>query len=53
MKMECENGEISDEPLKIIDVDDTVSCAQYTLENNMLDTPGWKRFKPITKKRRK
>ena len=39
-----ENGEILDKPLGIITADNAISRAQYTLQNNLLDTIGWKRF---------
>jgi hypothetical protein len=47
--MEWESGEITSEPLKVIAVDDPVSCAIYARENDLLDKPGWKRFKHIAK----
>ena len=40
-------------PLKIVAVDDPVSCAIYARENDLLDTPGWKRFKHIAKLEKK
>jgi hypothetical protein len=48
-QIEWENGEITNEPLKIIAADDPVSCAIYARENDLLDKPGWKRFKQIAK----
>jgi hypothetical protein len=47
--MEWENGEITNDPLKIIAADDPVSCAIYARENDLLDKPDWKRFKQIAK----
>ena len=32
--------------------DDPVSCAQYALDNNLLDTDGWRIFKKIAKTRK-
>jgi hypothetical protein len=43
-----ENGDITYEPLKIIAADDP--WAIYARENNLLDKPGWKRFKQIAKR---
>jgi hypothetical protein len=43
------NGEITSEPLKVVAADDPVSCAIYTRENDLLNKPGWKRFKYIAK----
>jgi hypothetical protein len=51
--IERENGEITSEPLKVIAADDPVSCAIYTRENDLLDKPGWKRFKHIAKREKK
>jgi len=47
-----ENGETSSEPLTVIAADDPVSCAIYARENNLLDLPGWKRFKGIAKQQK-
>jgi len=35
------------EPLDIIAVDDPVTCAKYAKENDLLELPGWKRFKSV------
>ena len=51
--IEWENGEITPEPLGIIGADDPVACAIYARDNNLLDTPGWKRFKTIAKRQKK
>jgi hypothetical protein len=51
--IELENGEITAEPLSIIGVDDPVTCALYAKENNLLNEPSWKRFKPIAKRQQK
>jgi hypothetical protein len=42
--VECPNGETTTEPLNIIVVDYPVSCALYTRDNQLLDTPGWRQF---------
>ena len=51
--IEWENGETTAEPLTIIGADDPVSCAIYARNNNLLDKPGWKRFKHIAKRQKK
>jgi len=48
--VEWENGEITSEPLNVIASDDPVTCAIYARENNLLDLPGWKRFKSIARR---
>ena len=45
--------DITNEPLDIIANDNPVTCEVYTRENDLLDMPGWKRFKHITKKEKK
>ena len=45
--IEWENGEITSEPLSVIAADDPVTCALHGDENNLLDQPGWKRFKQL------
>jgi hypothetical protein len=34
----------------VIANDDPVTCAVYEMENNLLDLPGWKRFKRIARR---
>ncbi len=46
--MEWENGEITEEPLAIIEADNPVTCAIYAKEKGLLDKNGWKCFKRIT-----
>ena len=53
INIEWETGEITTEPLHLIAADDPVSCAIYARENNLLDLPGWKRFKSIAKREKK
>ena len=53
LRVEWETGEITSEPLDIIAKDDPVSCAVYAKENNLSDTPGWKRFKSIARRQKK
>jgi Reverse transcriptase (RNA-dependent DNA polymerase) len=50
LRIEWENGEITDEPMTTIAADDPVTCAIYAKDNDLLDVPGWKRFKPIAKR---
>jgi hypothetical protein len=45
-----ENGEITSQPLKVIAADDPVTCAIYARDNDLLNQPGWKRFKQIAKR---
>ena len=47
------NGEITNEPLNIIAVDDPISCAIHDKEDNLLDEPGWIRFKSLEKREKK
>ena len=53
VQVEWENGEVTFEPLSIIAADDPVSCAIYAREHDLLDTPGWKRFKKIANREKK
>ena len=52
VRIEWENGEITDEPLTTIAADDPVSCAIYAREKELLNTKGWKRFKQIAKRQK-
>ena len=47
--IQWKNGEQSDEPLTVIGTDAPIPCAIYAEQNNLLDKPGWKRFKKIAK----
>jgi hypothetical protein len=49
VRVEWENGEITDEPMTTIAANDPVTCAIYAKDNNLLDVPGWKRFKSIAR----
>jgi len=53
VRIEWENGEVTDEPLAIIAADDPVSCAIYAQDHNLLDKPGWKRFKSLARRQKK
>jgi hypothetical protein len=52
VRIEWENGEITDEPLTTIAADDPVTCAIYAKDHNLLDTTGWKQFKGIARRQR-
>ena len=47
------NGEISNDPLNVIEADDPVLCAIYAKEKNVLDKPSWVRFKSLVKREKK
>lgn len=45
VSIEWEYGEITNEPLSVIAVDDPVTCATYARDHNLLELKdGWKRF---------
>jgi hypothetical protein len=48
--IEWENGEITSEHLTVVAADDPVTCAIYARDNDLLNRPGWKRFKQIAKR---
>ena len=52
VRIEWENGEITDEPMTTIAADDPITCAIYAKDNGLLDTPGWKRFKSIARRQK-
>ena len=45
-----EKWEITSELLKIIAESYSITCAIYAKDNNLLNKPGWKQFKPKAKK---
>ena len=53
LRIDWENGEVTNENLNIIAIDDPVSWAIYGRDYNLLEEPGWKRFKSIAKKCKK
>ena len=53
VKVKWSTGEETWEPLKMMAVDDPITCAKYAKENNLLDTPGWKRFKRLAQREKK
>ncbi len=48
-----EDGSETYEPLKMIGADSPVVVAKYGQRNNLLDQPGWKRFKHLAKQEKK
>jgi hypothetical protein len=51
--VEWEARDTTYEPLKAIATDDPVTCAEYAIENKLLDTEGWKQFKRLEKSEKK
>jgi hypothetical protein len=49
VRVEWEHREITNEPMTTIAANDPVTCAIYAKDNNLLDVPGWKRFKSIAR----
>ena len=47
--LECETGEITDEPLSLTGADDPVTCAEYAKKHDLVHLDGWKRHKHIAK----
>jgi hypothetical protein len=43
--VEWETGETTYDPLDLIASDDPVTCVEYAKKHNLLDIPGWKRFR--------
>ena len=50
VQVEWETGEITYEPLSIITADDSVSCAAYSKEHDLLAVEGWHRFRNLARK---
>ena len=50
LMIEWETGEITEEPLSLMAEDSFVVCARYARDNNLLDTPGFKRFKKAARR---
>ena len=48
--MEWENGAVGPEPLSLMAKDCPVECAQYAIDNNLLDVDGWRQFKRLAKR---
>ena len=52
VKVLWEDGQISEEPLKIFAKDDPISCTEYAIDNDVLNNPGWKRSPHHAKKKK-
>jgi hypothetical protein len=52
LMIECENGEVTSEPLQVIAKDGPVTCEIYA-KNGLLSSPGWKQFKSIASRKKK
>jgi hypothetical protein len=50
VRVEWENRETTNEPMTTIAADDPVTCDIYAKDNDLLDVPGWKRFKSIARR---
>ena len=50
VQVEWETGEITFEPLSVIVADDTVTCAAYAKQHDLLAVEGWHRFRNLSKK---
>ena len=48
--VDWETGEKTYEPLSVQAADDPVTCAMYSIENNLLHIDGWKRFRNLAKR---
>ena len=53
IKIEKENGKITNNPLSITSEDAPVSCATHGRCHNVLDEPSWKRFNYLAKRDKK
>ncbi|KAL7571806.1 hypothetical protein ACA910_002893 [Epithemia clementina (nom. ined.)] len=53
VKVLWDTGEITTEPLNMIASDDPVTCAVYAKKHDLLELPGWKRFKHLAKNQKK
>ena len=51
--VEWEDGSTSYVPLSMLAADDPVACAVYARDHDLLDTPGWTRFKSIARRHKK
>ena len=49
-QIEWETGEITSEPLSVLEADDPITCAAYAKEKNLYNLDGWKRFRHLIKK---
>ena len=51
--VEWENGETTWEPLSLISKSDPVTCAIYARDNDLLNLPGWTRFKQLARRQKR
>jgi hypothetical protein len=47
--VQWEDGSSTYEPLDIMAKDDPVTCAKYAKDNDLLELPGWQRFRRLVK----
>ena len=52
VKILWETSEVTYEPLDWLAKDIHVELSQYTIDHNILDVPGWKRFKRYARQQR-
>lgn len=52
IRVEWEDGTMTDEPLNMVMKDDPICIAKYAAENDLLDLPGWKRVKQFAKRKK-
>ena len=45
--MYCEDGTKTYEPLDVMAKDAPETCAEYAIENKLVNKPGWKRFQTV------
>ena len=50
VQIEWETGEITSEPLRVLEADDPITCVAYAKEKNLYNLDGWKRFRHLIKK---
>ena len=50
VQVEWETGEVTFEPLSVIAGDETVNCAVYAKQHDLLALEGWHRFRSLAKK---
>ena len=53
VKIEWDDGSITYEPLDMVGQDDPFGCAKYAKEHDLLELPGWKRFKKLARRVKK
>jgi hypothetical protein len=53
IKVKWADGTTTMEPLELVAKDDPISCAAYGLKNELLDLPGWRRFRRLARREQK